>query len=158
MITGESEKGGWLFAFMGSLMLHGAVLAAFLCCRACDGSKPQSGEPDPVATSSSTPVAELPPVMPERVGDNPFVDEPVSASGGVTSSPGPSRPAAANPQPPARDPGPGDVYVVKKGDTLTAIAKRCGMTLAELAKLNGSSVQKLSNLKIGQKLKVKTAE
>ena len=45
-------------------------------------------------------------------------------------------------------------YVVKRGDTLTAIARECGMTIPELAKLNGKSVKKLSDLKVGQRLKI----
>ena len=49
-------------------------------------------------------------------------------------------------------------YVVKRGDTLTAIAKGCGLTISELAKLNGSSVKKLSGLKIGQRLKLPATE
>lgn len=46
------------------------------------------------------------------------------------------------------------VYVVKSGDTLTALARGCGLTISELAALNGTSVKKLSNLKVGQKLKI----
>ena len=46
------------------------------------------------------------------------------------------------------------VYTVKRGDTLTAIARDCGLTGPELAELNGKSVKKLSNLKIGQRLKL----
>lgn len=51
-------------------------------------------------------------------------------------------------------------YVVKSGDTLTALAKGCDSTPAELAKLNGVSLKELSDLKVGQKikLKVKTAD
>ena len=45
-------------------------------------------------------------------------------------------------------------YVVKRGDTLTAIARDCGMTIPELAKLNGKTVKKLSDLKVGQRLKI----
>jgi cell envelope opacity-associated protein A len=46
------------------------------------------------------------------------------------------------------------VYVVKSGDTLTALARDCGLTISELAALNGTSVKKLSNLKVGQRLKI----
>jgi LysM repeat protein len=45
-------------------------------------------------------------------------------------------------------------YTVKRGDTLTALARECGLTVAELAKLNGKSVKKLSVLKVGQRLKL----
>jgi LysM repeat protein len=50
------------------------------------------------------------------------------------------------------------VYVVKRGDTLTALAKECGLTVQELATLNGKSVKKLSNLWVGQKIRLPAAE
>ena len=50
------------------------------------------------------------------------------------------------------------VYIVKRGDTLTALAKECGLTVGELAALNGKSVKKLSNLWVGQKIKLPAAE
>ena len=50
------------------------------------------------------------------------------------------------------------VYVVKRGDTLTALAKECGLTVQELATLNGKSVKKLSNLWVGQKIKLPAVE
>ena len=47
-----------------------------------------------------------------------------------------------------------ETHVVKKGETLSSIAKACGCTIAELAKLNGASLKKLSNLHVGQRIKV----
>ena len=47
-----------------------------------------------------------------------------------------------------------ETHVVKKGETLSSIAKACGCTIAELAKLNGASLKKLSNLRVGQRIKV----
>ena len=47
------------------------------------------------------------------------------------------------------------VYTVRRGDTLTKLAEKCGMSISELAKLNGKSVQRLSNLWVGQKIKIK---
>ena len=49
-------------------------------------------------------------------------------------------------------------YTVKKGDSLTALAKRSSCTMTELAKLNGKSVKALSNLRIGQKIKLPKAD
>jgi LysM repeat protein len=49
-------------------------------------------------------------------------------------------------------------YVVKRGDTLTALARDCGLTVSELAELNGKSVKKLSNLWVGQKIKLPAEE
>lgn len=49
----------------------------------------------------------------------------------------------------------GDIYIVKKGDTLWDIARKYGMTVNELKKLNNLS----SNLlKIGQTLKIKQTD
>ena len=43
-------------------------------------------------------------------------------------------------------------YEVKSGDTLSAIARRIGCTVAELAEANKSNVRKLSRLRVGQRL------
>jgi N-acetylmuramoyl-L-alanine amidase len=45
---------------------------------------------------------------------------------------------------------------VKKGETLTGIAKSNGMTLKDIRSLNGFSEN--VNVKIGQKIKVKSNE
>jgi LysM repeat protein len=50
------------------------------------------------------------------------------------------------------------VYVVKRGDTLTALARECGVSVQELAALNGKSVKKFSALWVGQKIKIPAAE
>jgi len=48
------------------------------------------------------------------------------------------------------------IHVVKKGETLTGIAKSNGMTLKDIRSLNGFSEN--VNVKIGQKIKVKSNE
>lgn len=45
------------------------------------------------------------------------------------------------------------VYVVQKGDTLYAIARKCGLTVAELVSLN--NIDTSTVIKVGQKLKIK---
>ena len=45
------------------------------------------------------------------------------------------------------------VYVVQKGDTLYAIARKCGLTVAELVSLNNMDTSTV--IKVGQKLKIK---
>jgi LysM repeat protein len=50
------------------------------------------------------------------------------------------------------------VYVVKRGDTLTALAREAKMTVAELVRLNGGNMKKFSNLRIGQRLKLPVEE
>ncbi|MEM5006359.1 NlpC/P60 family protein [Priestia megaterium] len=60
------------------------------------------------------------------------------------------QPSPTAPSTPADSNG---TYTVKKGDTLTAVAKKYGMTVAELKKLNNL---KTDALKVGQVLKVKS--
>jgi len=45
------------------------------------------------------------------------------------------------------------IYVVQKGDTLYAIARKCGLTVAELVSLNNMDTSTV--IKVGQKLKIK---
>lgn len=45
-------------------------------------------------------------------------------------------------------------YKVKKGDTLSKIAKNHGISLSELIKLNGFSKDQINNLRIGQEIKL----
>lgn len=49
--------------------------------------------------------------------------------------------------------GEGSAYSIKKGDTLMAIAKKCGTSVEKLCALN--NLTKTSKLSIGQKIKVK---
>ncbi|MCL9971088.1 LysM peptidoglycan-binding domain-containing protein [Anoxybacillus kestanbolensis] len=48
----------------------------------------------------------------------------------------------------------GDVYIVQKGDTLGAIAKKYNTTVATLQKLN--NIQNQNLIRVGQKIKVAT--
>ena len=52
-------------------------------------------------------------------------------------------------------PAPGTVHLVKKGDTLSSIAKQYGTTVAKLQKLNGMTESQANRLKIGQEIKIK---
>ena len=51
-------------------------------------------------------------------------------------------------------PGPA-VHVVKKGDTLGSIARKYGITVGKLKKLNGFTDQQADRLTVGQKIKLK---
>jgi len=51
-------------------------------------------------------------------------------------------------------PAPTQYYVVRRGDTLSSVARRYGVPLRDLARLNGMKLSK--PLKVGQKLKVKS--
>ena len=48
------------------------------------------------------------------------------------------------------------VYVVQKGDTLYAIARKCGLTVGELVSLN--DIDTSAVIKVGQKLKIKAIQ
>ena len=48
------------------------------------------------------------------------------------------------------------VYVVQKGDTLYAIARKCGLTVGELVSLN--DIDTSAVIKVGQKLKIKATQ
>ena len=75
----------------------------------------------------------------------PKTDNPVPLAG----VPPPPVVAGAGPLPPAA------VHVVKKGDTLAAIARQYGTTVGELKKLNGFTDQQSDRLEAGQKIKLK---
>ncbi len=46
------------------------------------------------------------------------------------------------------------IYIVKRGDTATAIAANFGISLADLARVNGQTEEELDYLQIGQELKI----
>ena len=54
------------------------------------------------------------------------------------------------------DSGEWKLYEVRPGDSLTKIAKKCGVTVQELAKANG--LKPTANLNLGQKIKIKASE
>ena len=69
------------------------------------------------------------------------------------------KPEAAKPAEEAdagADSGEWKLYEVRPGDSLTKIAKKCGVTVQELAKANG--LKPTANLNLGQKIKIKASE
>ena len=54
------------------------------------------------------------------------------------------------------DKGEWKMYEVRPGDSLTKIAKKCGISIQELAKANG--LKPTANLGLGQKIKIKASE
>ncbi len=56
--------------------------------------------------------------------------------------------------PPASGSGNTITYEVVAGDTASAIAAKFGLTLEELAEANGTSVEALAALQIGDKLQI----
>ena len=74
----------------------------------------------------------------------------IKLTGSAPAAPKPSAPAKSTPTTPAS--GGGSVYVVKSGDTLSAIATRHGVGLSEIFKWNGLGMS--SVIYPGQKVKV----
>lgn len=50
---------------------------------------------------------------------------------------------------------PENIHVVRKGDTLSSIARKYGTTVAKLKKLNNMTDEQSGQLRIGQKIKLK---
>ena len=74
---------------------------------------------------------------------------PEAVSGAHRPPSGESTPAAA-PEPPTE----WVTYVVRRGDTLTGLARDTGCTLEQIARKNGKSVKALAQLKVGQRIKL----
>jgi len=98
------------------------LLSTALFCFACGGSDSSSGRPNPGKVLTAT----LPAVLPD----------PLIVSGT------PAAPAAPS----------GDTYVVKSGDTPSAIAERLGVSVDELMSLN--SITDPTQLEVGQVLRI----
>jgi len=101
----------------------------------------QRGSFAPAAAVATATQAPTTPSQPATVAAAPVSD---SAAGTVEIPP---RPAAEPETKPASNPA---TYVVRKGDNLSVIAKRLGVTVTRLKSLNGL---KTSTLQPGQKLK-----
>jgi len=102
------------------------LLSTALLCFSCGGSGSSSGRPNP----GKVPTATLPAVLPD----------PLIVSGT------PAAPAAPS----------GDTYVVKSGDTPSAIAERLGVSVEELMSLN--SITDPTQLEVGQVLRIPSAK
>jgi len=93
-----------------------------------------------------------------RLGQKLKVKNPAPAAASAVPKPQPVpaaakpifAPAPASPSPPSA--GPGEFYTVASGDTLGGVAFRHGLTVKALMEMNGLTN---SNLRLGQKLKVK---
>jgi nucleoid-associated protein YgaU len=73
--------------------------------------------------------------------------------GGPGASPSPSTPVAtATPQPTAPPAPTPQVYVIKKGDTLSKVARRFGLTLDELLAANKDTIKNPDQIAIGDEI------
>lgn len=170
-----SGMGSWGVALIASLALHVVVLGVMLGTRGCGGN---GMPPPPPAPQTDGRANDLPPRNDvESKSEQPPEQPPAasvakadSSSGrekaksqDVRKASGTSNPLKAESKKPpvAKDENP-DVeaakdgwksYKVKAGDSLTKIARSCGITVQELAKVNG--ISPTANLMLGQSLKVK---
>ena len=83
-----------------------------------------------------------------RVGQRLVIYRGGTSSGSASASSAPAKTQASSAAPASG----GSTYTVKSGDTLSGIANRNGVTVAQLKQWNGLSG---NNIKVGQKLKVK---
>ena len=153
----------WLGALTISVVVHVAILSAMVLTSPSpvaddlDLSIAEGEEagvlPDeaPVANPEVSAKAEAPtkPESPAKVETPVKIEVPAKPEVAVKPST-PVRPTAA-------DAGYME-YTVKSGDNLTVIAKRAGCTFTEIAAANGKSVKELTNLRVGQVIKLPKSE
>lgn len=152
----DGEKGmQWMFAAGVSLALHVIVLALFVLSSA-DGEAERTVSKDPEKAVETD--AQLPPAEPSA---EPPVEAPAAPPAAPAAPPAVKTPSVEVREPKVKEAPKGvsnpselETYVVAKGDMLIRIAQDHGCSLQELAKLNGTTVKKLSNLRVGQKIKV----
>lgn len=170
-----SGMGSWGVALAASLALHVVVLGVMLGARGCGGTGTPPPSPAPqtdgrandlpprndVEPSSEQP-SEQPPAAPDIKADSSSRREKPKSQDARKTAGKSDRPKSESKKPPVvKDENP-DVnaakddwksYKVKAGDSLTKIARSCGLTVQELAKANG--ISPTANLMLGQTLKVK---
>ncbi len=143
----------WGVAGLCSVAFHVAVILIFVWSGTAS-TPPPPLEPSPLADVGQQPEA----------GEAPRVEPPPAATQAAAPAPEGRRDASSAartpaPQPPAAS---GAVktraYKVKPGDKLIHLARDCGSTPAEIAKLNGVDEKTMANLKVGQIIKLKASE
>ena len=149
MSESENRAANWTIGLVGSIGLHALILGLFVMAgSASDATRVPAPPADEPPAEAGPDVA--PPATPAPRETASAPARPPSAEGArrTAAHAGSARPAAA------AAPAETKVYVVQKGDNASQIAKKFNLTLQQLATLNGSSVQKLAGLAVGQKLKV----
>ena len=153
----------WGIAGVCSVACHVAVIMFFVW-TGSSSTPPPPLEPSPLSDvgqqevpPDAPPAAVAPGASQDASAAEPTV---VPAPTAVTPrTPASSRTAPSSSAAPA---APGAVktrdYTVKAGDNLTHLARKCGSTPAEIAKLNGVDEKTMANLKVGQVIKLKASE
>lgn len=159
-----------MYAIGLSLVIHVVLIGLLVSTQVFSGDSPkdESAEttepapkdmPEPEKPSEYTPPAEPAPIpssVPERT-ERP-ASEPVAKTVPAQQSavkPRPKKEAKAKPEAKEKsETAETEIYVVKKGESLSSIAKAHGCTLAELTKLNKATLKKNKSLFVGAKLRV----
>ena len=141
----------WGIAGVCSVACHVAVIMFFVW-TGSSSTPPPPLEPSPLsdvgqqeAPPDAPPAAVAPGMSHDAAAAEPTVAPSRTAP---SSSAAPAAPGAVK----TRD------YTVKAGDNLTHLARKCGSTPAEIAKLNGVDEKTMANLKVGQVIKLKASE
>ncbi len=158
--------GSWGIALVASVVLHIVVLVLLLGFRGCGGTETPPPAPPPVETdgrATDLPDAKDAESLAEsKSADVQTKDEVKKSTPEVKKSPTKkptvkkpeAKPSVKSDKKPAEDLSEGwKSYKVKPGDSLTRIARSCGMTVQELAKAN--KLSPTANLMLGQTLKIK---
>lgn len=159
-----------MYAIGLSLVIHVVLIGLLVSTQVFSGDSPKDelaettepapkDVPEPEKPSENTPPAEPAPIpspVPERT-ERP-ASEPVVKTVPAQQSavkPRPKKEAKAKPEAKEKsETAETEIYVVKKGESLSSIAKAHGCTLAELTKLNKATLKKNKSLFVGAKLRV----
>ena len=159
-----------MYAIGLSLVIHVVLIGLLVGTQVFSGDSPkdESAEttesvskdvPESERPVESTPPAEPAPIsspVPERT-ERP-ASEPVEKTIPAPQpavKPRPKKEAKAKPEAKEKsETAETEIYVVKKGESLSSIAKAHGCTLAELTKLNKATLKKNKSLFVGAKLRV----
>ncbi len=157
--------GSWGTALVASVALHIVVLGLLLGFRGCGGTETPPPAPPPQTDGRATDLPDAKaaePTTETKPTDVETKDDVKKSTPGAKKSPT-KKPTVKKPE--AKPPAKGDKklaedlsegwksYKVKSGDSLTRIARSCGMTVQELAKAN--KLSPTANLMLGQTLKIK---
>lgn len=165
------DKSARMMSAVGlSLAIHVVVVGLLVSTQLFSGDSPkeessgtaepvQRDLPEPEKPSEDTPLAEPAPIQSsvpesaERPKPEP-VAKPVPAPQPAVK-PRPKKEAKAKPEvKEGSETAETEVYVVKKGESLSTIARAHGCSLAELTKLNKATLKKNKSLFVGAKLRV----
>ena len=135
----------WSIAGACSVALHAIIITLFILL----GKSPSEPAPQPAPVAAA-----------EEKSPAPSLSEAPPEAAATTTPPAPMTPPATTA--PMAPPAPSEprtrTYKVKPGDNLTRLARNAGTTPAELARLNGVDEKELAKLKVGQTIKLPSAD